>query len=321
MNLATLWSLFKESIHAWRKDYAPSMGAALSYYTIFSIAPLLVIVIAVAGLVFGGEAASGAIFEQLRGMVGDSGAAAIQGLVKSASQPATSIIAAIAGVITLVLGATTVLGELQSALDRIWRAPPVEEGGLFRMLRERVLSFGMILVLGFLLLVSLVLSAAIVAIGTWWGPLFGKLRWLLEALNFAVSFGVVTALFAMIYKILPRVRIGWKDVWIGAAVTALLFTAGKFLIGLYIGKSGVSSGFGAAGSVVVLLVWVYYSAQIFLLGAEFTSIYAYRFGSLRGEADHLSAKSTRLAPELSAGVPAAAATRTRSEGSFPWATR
>ncbi len=321
MNLATLWSLFKESILAWRKDYAPSMGAALSYYTIFSIAPLLVIVIAVAGLVFGAEAASGAIFEQLRGMVGDSGAAAIQGLVKSASQPAASIIAAITGVVTLILGATTVLGELQSALDRIWRTPPVEEGGLFRMLRTRVLSFGMILVLGFLLLVSLVLSAAIVAIGDWWGPMFGKLRWLLEALNFAVSFGVVTALFAMIYKILPRVRIGWKDVWIGAAVTALLFTVGKFLIGLYIGKSGVSSGFGAAGSVIVLLVWVYYSAQIFLLGAEFTSIYAYRFGSLRGEADHLSAKSTRLAPDLSAGVSADVATRTRSEGSFPWATR
>ena len=285
MNLATLWGLFKDSIRAWYADYAPSMGAALSYYTIFSIAPLLVIVIAVAGLVYGSEAASGAIFEQLRGMVGDSGAAAIQGLVKGASKPATSIIAAITGVITLVIGATTVLGELQSALDRIWRAPPAKEAGLLRMLRKRVLSFGMILVLGFLLLVSLVLSAAIVAIGDWWGPLFGRLRWLLEALNFAVSFAVVTALFAMIYKILPRIRIGWKDVWIGAAVTALLFTVGKFLIGLYLGKTGVTSGFGAAGSVVVLLVWVYYSAQIFLLGAEFTSIYAYRFGSLRGETD------------------------------------
>src|SRR5438067_660858 len=179
-DLATLWSLLKESLYAWYADYAPSMGAALSYYTIFSIAPMLVIVIAVAGLAFGSEAASGAIFEQLRGLVGDDGAVAIQGLVKSASKPATSIIAAITGVITLGIGATTVLGELQSALDRIWRAPPSGEVGLFRMLRKRVLSFGLILALGFLLLVSLVLSAAIVAIGDWWGPLLGKLKWLLE---------------------------------------------------------------------------------------------------------------------------------------------
>jgi len=274
--------MLRDSVAAWLADYAPSMGAALSYYTIFSIAPLLVIVIAVAGLAFGAEAASGAIFEQMRGMVGDSGAAAIQGLVKSASKPSASILAAAIGLVTLVLGATTVLGELQTALDRIWRAPPVSERGWWRLLRARLLSLGMILVIGFLLLVSLVLSAAIVAIGDWWGPWFGKMRWLLEALNFAVSFVVVTALFAMIYKMLPRVRIAWRDVWIGAAVTALLFTAGKFLIGLYIGKSGVTSGFGAAGSLVVLLVWVYYSAQIFLLGAEFTSIYTYRHGSLRG---------------------------------------
>lgn len=282
MNVADLRRLCRESVDAWIQDYAPSMGAALAYYTIFSIAPLLVIVIAIAGLAFGEEAASGAIFEQLRGMVGDSGAAAIQGLVQSASKPATSILAGITGLATLVLGATTVLGELQSALDRIWRAPAPKAQGWWRVVRGRLLSFGLILVIGFLLLVSLVLSAAIVAIGDWWGPWFGKMRWLLEALNFAVSFVVVTALFAMIYKILPRVRIGWRDVWIGAAVTALLFTVGKFLIGLYLGKSGVTSGFGAAGSVVVLLVWVYYSAQIFLLGAEFTSVYTYRHGSLRG---------------------------------------
>jgi membrane protein len=269
-------------VRAWLADYAPSMGAALSYYTIFSIAPLLVIVIAIAGLVFGEKAASGAIFEQMRGMVGDSGAAAIQGLVASASKPATSIFATLTGIVTLVLGATTVLGELQTALDRIWRAPPAEQVGWWRLVRGRVLSFGMILVIGFLLLVSLVLSAAIVAIGDWWGPWFGKMRWLLEALNFVVSFAAVTVLFAMIYKMLPRVRIAWRDVWIGAAVTALLFTVGKFLIGLYIGMAGVSSGFGAAGSVVVLLVWVYYSAQVFLLGAEFTALYTHRYGSLRG---------------------------------------
>jgi membrane protein len=259
------------------------MGAALSYYTMFSIAPLLVIVIAIAGLAFGPQAASGAIFEQLRGLVGDSGAAAIQGLVQSASKPAASIVAAVTGLLTLVLGATTVLGELQSALDRIWRAPQREGKGWMRLLRGRLLSFGMILVIGFLLLVSLVLSAAIVALGDWFGPWFAKMRWLLEALNIVLSFVAVTALFAMIYKILPRVRLAWRDVWIGAAVTAVLFTVGKFLIGLYLGKSGVTSGFGAAGSVVVLLVWVYYSAQIFLLGAEFTAVYTYRHGSLRGK--------------------------------------
>jgi len=281
MTLADMRGLVKDSIAAWTADYASSMGAALSYYTIFSIAPLLVIVIAIAGLAFGEAAAKGAIFEQLRGMVGDSGAAAVQGLVGSASKPAASIFAAITGLVTMLLGATTVLGELQSDLDRIWRAPPVAKGGFWQLLRTRALSFSMILVLGFLLLVSLVLSAAIVALGQWWGPWFGRLRWLLEAMNFTVSFVVVTALFAMIYKILPRVRIGWGDVAIGAAVTALLFTAGKFLIGLYLGHSGVSSGFGAAGSVIVLLVWVYYSAQIFLLGAEFTVLYAYRHGSLK----------------------------------------
>jgi membrane protein len=284
LRIEDLKQTLKDSVRAWRTDYAPSMGAALSYYTIFSIAPLLVIVIAIAGLALGEKAASGAIFEQMRGMVGDSGAAAIQGLVASASRPATSIFAAVTGFVMLVLGATTVLGELQTALDRIWRAPPPAHKGWWQLLRGRVLSFSMILVIGFLLLVSLVLSAAIVAIGDWWGPWFGKMRWLLEALNFVVSFVVVTALFAMIYKMLPRVRIAWRDVWTGAAVTALLFTAGKFLIGLYIGKSGVSSGFGAAGSVVVLLVWVYYSSQIFLLGAEFTAIFAYRHGSLRGVA-------------------------------------
>ncbi len=282
LGVADIEHMLRDSVAAWIDDYAPSMGAALSYYTIFSIAPLLVIVIAIAGLVFGTEAASGAIFAQLRGMVGDSGAAAIQGLVQSASRPATSIFAALTGLVTLVLGATTVLGELQSALDRIWRAPSTGEHGWSRWVRGRMLSFGMILAIGFLLLVSLVLSAALVAIGDWWGPWFGKMRWLLEALNFAVSFVAVTALFAMIYKILPRIRIAWRDVWIGAAVTALLFTVGKFLIGLYLGKSGVTSGFGAAGSVVVLLVWVYYSAQIFLLGAEFTCVYTYRYGSLRG---------------------------------------
>ncbi|MGZ5038931.1 MAG: YihY/virulence factor BrkB family protein [Usitatibacter sp.] len=281
MNPFLLWSLVKEAVTRWIDDYAPSMGAALSYYTIFSIAPLLIIVIAVAGIVFGDAAASGALFAQLRGMLGDKGAAVAQRLVASASEPRTSFVATLTGLVTLVLGATTVLAELQSALNRIWRAPPVKKG-VWTMLRSRFLSVSLILVIGFLLLVSLAASAAMAAMGQWSEPYFGRMRFLFEAANVTVSLAMVTVLFAMIYKILPRVRIGWRDVWVGAAVTAVLFTLGKSLIGLYLGRSAVASGFGAAGSVVVLLVWVYYSAQIFLFGAEFTAVYAHRIGSLRG---------------------------------------
>ena len=280
MNPSLLWSLVRQAVDRWVDDYAPSMGAALSYYTIFSIAPLLVIVIAVAGFAFGDDAASGALFGQLRGMLGDEGAAVAQRLVASAREPRTSLFATLAGLVTMVIGATTVLAELQSALNRIWRAPPVKKG-LWTMLRSRLLSLSLILAIGFLLLVSLVASAAMAALGQWGAPYFGRMKWLFEVVNVALSLAMVTVLFAMIYKILPRVRIGWRDVWTGAAVTAILFTLGKSLIGLYLGRSAVTSGFGAAGSVVVLLVWVYYSAQIFLLGAEFTAVYTHRFGSLR----------------------------------------
>jgi membrane protein len=283
-NPKQLWQLVKDSVSAWTDDFAPSMGAAISYYTVFSIAPLLLIVIAVAGLVLGQEAASGQIFAQLQGLLGEDGAAAVQGMVESASLSGKSVVATVIGVVTLIIGATTVFGELQSALDRIWKSPAAEkQEGIWNLLRTRVLSFGMILAIGFLLLVSLVLSAGLSALGSWWGDMFGGWEILLQIVNFAVSLVVVTALFALIYKFLPRAKIGWHDVWIGAGVTALLFTLGKFLIGLYIGKSSVASGFGAAGSLVVVLVWVYYSAQIFLLGAEFTWVYAFQHGSRRGE--------------------------------------
>jgi membrane protein len=277
--MKTIWALIKESVSQWSEDYAPSMGAALAYYTIFSIAPLLVIAIAVAGFFFGQDAASGQIFAQLRGLVGDEGATAIQGLVKSASSPGKGTFAAIAGIVTLLLGATTVFGELQTDLDRLWDAPKQDDGGLWGMLHSRLLSFGMILGIGFLLLVSLVLSAAVSALSSFWDSWFEDWEFVLQAVNFIVSFGIVTGLFAMIYKVLPRVPIGWKDVWVGAGVTSLLFSIGKLLIGLYLGKSGVASGFGAAGSLVIVLLWVYYSAQIFLLGAEFTKAYAYSHGT------------------------------------------
>jgi membrane protein len=260
------------------------MGAALAYYTIFSIAPLLVIAIAVAGFFFGQDAASGEIFAQLRGLVGDEGATAIQGLVKSASEPGKGTFAAIAGVVTLLLGATTVFGELQSDLDRIWDAPKPEKGGLWGMLRGRLLSFGMILGIGFLLLVSLIFSAALAALSHFWDAWFTEWEFVLQTINFVVSFAMITGLFALIYKLLPRCDIGWKDVWVGAIVTSLLFSVGKLLIGLYLGRSSVASGFGAAGSLVIVLLWVYYSAQIFLLGAEFTKTYAYRHGSRMAQA-------------------------------------
>ena len=283
MDLKKTWDLIKSAASSWIDDYAPSMGAALAYYTVFSIAPLLLIVISIAGLVFGEEAARGEIVTQLQGLMGADAAKAIEGLLESVSQPGKGILGTLVGIAVLLIGATTVFGELQDALDRIWRAPAREGSGLWNLLRARLLSFGMILGVGFLLIASLVVSAGLSALGRWWAPLFGGWEVLLQVVNFAVSFALVTAVFAMIYKIMPRVKIEWHDVWIGAAVTSLLFTIGKFLIGLYIGKSGVASGFGAAASLVVLLIWVYYSAQIFLLGAEFTWVYAHTFGSLKGE--------------------------------------
>ena len=281
MTVDDLWGVIKAAVSAWVDDYAQSMGAALAYYTIFSIAPLLLIVISIAGLVFGDEAARGEIFSQLEGMLGARGALAVQGLLESVREPSESVTATLFGVVLLLVGATSVFGELQDALDRIWRAPVrVGRSGLWVLIRARLLSFGMILGIGFLLMVSLVASAALAALQKWWGPVFGD--WALASIiEVALSFLVITVVFAMIYKIVPRVRIDWKDVWIGAATTSLLFTVGKFLIGVYIGRSGIASGFGAAASLVVVLVWVYYSAQIFLLGAEFTRAYAHKFGSRR----------------------------------------
>ena len=282
MKLRQLFDLCKEAVTSWQEDYAPSMGAALAYYTVFSIAPLLLIVISVAGLVFGEAAARGAIFGQLSGLMGDEGAMAVQGLLNSVNKPAEGIVATVAGLLLLILGATTVFRELQDALDRIWRAPAHPTGGMWQMVRTRLLSFGLIMGIGFLLMVSLVASAAFAALGKWWAPVFGGWTVVAQVVNFVFGFAVTVVGFAMIYKLMPRAQVQWRDVWVGAAVTALLFSIGKHLIGLYIGKSSVASGFGAAGSLVVVLVWVYYSAQIFLLGAEFTWVYAHELGSLKG---------------------------------------
>jgi membrane protein len=291
LSLSNLWSMIKETVGAWVDDFAPSMGASIAYYTVFSIAPLLIIVIAIAGFIWGEEAASGYLYAQLGGILGDEGTKAVQAMVAGASDRKDGVIASVVGVVLLALGATTVFAELQSDLDRIWKAPAVKKTeGLWGMLRSRVLSLGLVVSIGFLLLVSLVVSAALAAFGKWWGGVFGNVEWLFHILDFVVSIGVITVMFALMYKILPSLKIAWHDVWIGAVVTALLFTIGKFAVGLYVGKAGVASSFGTAGSLAVLLVWVYYSAQIFLLGAEFTWVFAHRFGSRRDEVKPQTAK-------------------------------
>jgi membrane protein len=312
MGIKPGWKLLKEAFKSWADDYAPSMGAALSYYTMFSIAPLLLIVITVAGLFFGPEAVRGAVFGQLTGLMGDDGARAVQDMLAHVSEPKQGVLASLAGVGALLLGASTVFGELQNGMDRIWRAPVQNKPtGIWGMIQTRLLSFGMILGLAFLLAVSLLASAAVAALGKWWGPYFGAWEVLAHALDLAVSFGLLTLIFGAIYKIMPRVPVHWHDVWVGAAFTALLFTIGKFVIGLYLGKSDIASGFGAAGSLVVVMVWVYYSAQIFYLGAEFTRVYAHAFGSRRGQAEGEAAKEmqgrTGRGMSTAAGVPGAEA--------------
>ena len=276
------WQLTKSAVQAWSDDYAPSMGAALSYYTLFSIAPLLLIVISVAGMIFGEKAVQGELTGSLQFLMGEEGAKAIEGLLTSVSEPKEGIVATVIGIFVLLLGATTVFGELQNSLDRIWRAPARKDASsLWRLLRSRLLSFGMILGMAFLLMVSLVLDTVLQALGKMWGT--GAFEAIGQALNMVVGFAITTTIFAMIYKLLPRTKVAWHDVWVGAAVTAVLFTLGKFLISLYIGRSAVASSFGAAGSLVVVMIWVYYSAQIFLLGAEFTWVYSHSHGSRRGE--------------------------------------
>ena len=268
------WQIILAAGNAWVDDYAPSMGAALSYYTLFSLAPLLVLIIAIAGMVFGQDAAQGAIIAQLQGIMGEDGAKAVQDLLLAAREPSTGIIASIVGAFLLLLGATAIFAELQTDLDRIWQVPAKDKpSGVWGWLRSRVLSFGLVLGLAFMLMISLVVSAALAASSQWLSGGAAE-SVLAHGLNFIASFALFTVLFAMIYKIMPTAKISWHDVWMGAAVTALLFNVGKTLIGLYLAKSSVASGFGAAGSFVILVAWFYYSAQIFLFGAEYTWVYA-----------------------------------------------
>ena len=276
--LQTLWQLAKEAASEWIYDRASRLGASLAYYTVFSIVPFLVIVIAVIGLVFGHEAAQSTIIAQIGQLVGEQSAAAIKDMIQRANQPSTGLLATAIAIGTLLVGASGVFGQLKDALNAVWGVEPKEGRGVWGFIKDNFLSFVAVLGTGFLLLVSLVLSSALAAFGKWFGGILPLPEAVLEMLNLLLSFVVITGLFALIFKVLPDARIAWQDVWVGAALTAALFTVGKFAIGMYLGKSNVGSAYGAAGSLIVVLVWVYYSAQILLYGAEFTQVYANRLG-------------------------------------------
>jgi membrane protein len=276
------WDLAKETVFAFIDDEALSRGAAIAFYTATSIAPLLLIVVAIAGLVFGREAALGAISDQLAGLMGQQTAELLETAVANASRPSSGVLAALLGVATLIATASGAFGEMQSALNHFWKAKP-KGGTVSRLIRARAASLGLVATLGFLLVVSLAASAGLTAFGERLNAVLPFGAALMSAVNALISFVLISVLFAAIYKVLPDRQLEWRDVLIGAAVTALLFVSGKSLIGWYIGSSAVASTYGAAGALIVLLLWVYYSAQIFLLGAEFTKVFTHRYGSKRGQ--------------------------------------
>ena len=258
-----------------------SKGAALAYYTLFSMAPILILAIAAAGYFFGADAAQGEIIAQLDGLVGHNGAQAIQALLAGARDPASGLAATLVAGVLLLVGATTVFVELKASLDEMWGIEPIKGLAIIAFLRTRLYSFGLVLVLAFLLLVSLVISAALAVLERYADGIWSSSYEIFAVLSSSIAFAVIASLFALIFKALPAAPLSWRDVWTGAVFTAGLFSLGKYLIGLYLGKSGVASSFGAAGSLIALLLWVYYSAQIFFLGAEFTRQYAIEYGSLR----------------------------------------
>jgi membrane protein len=271
--------LLKATYSEWSRDRVPRMGAALAYYTIFSLAPLLVIAIAIAGFVFGADAVQGRIMGEIQGLVGHESARAVQTMIQSAHRPAHGAIATIVGVVVLLVGASGVFSEMQDALNIIWKVDTTSKTGVWNLLKYRFLSFGMVLGIGFLLLVSLLLSAALSAAAGYLGSFISVPSPALHAVDFLFSLLFIAALLALIFKLLPDAKIPWSDVWVGAVLTSLLFTVGKFLIGFYIGKSVTMSAYGAAGSVVIILAWIYYSAQLLYFGAEFTHVFAQRCGS------------------------------------------
>jgi membrane protein len=278
-----LWSIkevFARSALAWMQHDASTMGAALAFYTVFSIAPIIIIGIGVCGLILGNNTASAELLPQMQGLLGDAGAAAVQSLISSAAYMQRSRTATMIGVVTLLIGASSVFVELQTSLDRIWGIPKRNRArGVWRFLRARFLSLGLVFGVAFLLMVSLIMSAALAVMGAWLSRLLGSWHSSLMITYVMLSLGITTVLFALVYKYVPQERLHWRDVWVGGLVTAVLFNIGKFAIGFYLGKSAFASVYGAAGSLLVLLLWVYYSAQIFLFGAEFTKSYSLILGA------------------------------------------
>jgi membrane protein len=277
-----IWPLLKDTMSAWSNHKASRLGAALAYYSIFSLGPLMVVAITIAGLVFGADAVRGEVAGQLKGLLGDTGAKGIEAMLAGAGNTEEGIFASAVGIATLVFAATGVVVQLKDALNTVWDVKTAKSSGVWQFARTYVVSIAGVLSVGFLLLMSLLLTTALAAAGKYLAPYLPEAA--LQVVGFACSFAIIAVLFAMMFKWLPDTPIGWRDVWLGAVVTAALFEAGKFLIGLYIGKQGLESTFGAAASIVVVLIWVYYSAQILLLGAEFTRVYACRYGSRRNVA-------------------------------------
>jgi membrane protein len=274
MNIKNIWSLLQKTFSAWNAHDAPRMGAALAFYSILSLAPLVVLAVTIVGLAFGDAQARQQIATQAESLIGKEGGDAVRSMLQSAHKPAEGIIAAVIGIVTLIFGASGVFGELQEALNRMWDVSEKPKGGIWAKVRQRLFSFGMVLAVGFLLLVSLLLSACLAAAGKFLSDFLPLPEFALHIADFLFSLASISLLFALIFKYVPDAQVPMKDVWLGAAATALLFTIGKFLIGLYLGKAAVGSAYGAAGSFVVVVVWIYYSAMIFLFGAEFTHMLA-----------------------------------------------
>jgi len=286
--MRNIWSLLKEAYNEWSEDNALRLGAALAYYTVFSIAPLLILGIAVVGLVFGREAAQGRVMAEMQGLMGAQVASGVQDMVANSQSVSTGIVASVIGLITLLVGASGVFTELQDSMNTIWNVRAERAAGWWALVRARLLSFSMVVGVGFLLLVSLIVSTAMVAMMGYASAFLPRALtgWVLPAIQFAVSLAVITVLFALVYKILPDTEVPWRDVWVGALFTAVLFTIGKFLIGLYLSYSAMGSTYGAAGSLILLLAWVYYASQILFFGAELTQVYSRRYGSRKGQAEN-----------------------------------
>lgn len=281
MSPKQVWRLLKAAFQQWNRDKASRLAASLAYYTLFSLAPLLILVIAIASLFFDSAAVRDQLMEQIESLMGGTSADFVRTVLENANRPGgdSGWVASIISIVLLLIGATGVLTQLQMSLNTIWNVEARTDIGLMNLVRKRLLSLGMILVIGFLLLVSLVVSSLIAGLSSYLHTLTPGLDSLAQILNFIISFSITTILFALIFKYLPDVLITWGDVWFGAATTAILFSLGKFLIGLYIGNSSFGSSYGAAGSVIILLVWIFYSAQILFFGAEVTQLYGRRFGS------------------------------------------